>query len=174
MTESEERAYRLKADAIKQHFFRQPEFVTFHEPHMRNHDEAFRLATIRSGSKIPRRTRRADLKQQFYGVRVGVRKAAFRREFAEPGLDPWLPFDVYSLAIQLLLERYVDFFHQVPAYPLGSVTMEGQGPREDAEHQLAVAETLVSGTRWVSEGAFRRYLAPGLTFVPRKAHIPSS
>ena len=173
MTESEERAYRLKANAIKRRFFRDPELVTFHEPHMRNHDEAFRFG----GDAARQHEFRAELdalisNSGFVAFGVGIRKTAFKREFAEPGLDPWLPFDVYSLAIQLLLERYVDFLHQVPEYPLGSVTMEGQGPREDADHQLAVAETLVSGTQWVSESAFRRYLSPGVTFVPKQGSHP--
>ena len=45
----------------------------------------------------------------FVAFGVGVRKELFVEDFVESGVDPWLPTDVYALAIIMLLERYIDF-----------------------------------------------------------------
>ncbi len=96
---------------------------------------------------------------------VGIRKRAFEEEFVQQGLDPYLPFDVYALAIHLLLERYVDYLNGQPRPTTGRLTFESQGPKEDAIHQREYVELLVRGTQWVPPSAFRGLLEPGVRFT---------
>ena len=173
MTDEEAQDYRVRADALKAQFFIDPADITLHEPLMRHRQEPFRFNG--EDEKQQAFDDAIDVlvaESQFVAFAVGVRKGAFARDFQAAGLDPYLPTDVYSLALQLLLERFVDYLHDRPSYPLGSLVLEAQGPRENAEHQLAVAETLVHGTQWVSEAAFRRFVEPGLTFVPKQGSHP--
>ncbi len=108
----------------------------------------------------------------FTAFGVGVRKAAFQKEFVENGLDPYLPTDAYSVAIQMLLERFVDFLATRSDRKLGQVSFESQGPKEDVLHQLDYARTLADGTQWVPESAFRYWLEPGLRFLPKSGTHP--
>lgn len=173
VTNEDERAYRAHADELKRQFFAAPHEITFHEPLMRQRAEPFRF-----GEDTVRQRRFDDAVDEliaasgFVAFAVGVRKRAFARDFQAAGSDPYLPMDVYSLALQLLLERFVDYLHDQESYPLGALVLEAQGPRENADHQLAVAETLVYGTQWVSESAFRRYVEPGVSFVPKQGSHP--
>ena len=104
---------------------------------------------------------------------VGVRKTAFQEEFVQSRIDPYLPTDVYSVAILMLLERYVDFLANSPVKRMGRVTFESQGPKEDALHQLEYARILVEGTQWIAGTAFRNWLETGLRFTPKSGSDPS-
>ena len=173
MTDEEEQDYRVRADALKEEFFVNPGDVTLHEPLMRHRKEPFRFSNDTDKQRAFDDAVDALIAgSRFVAFGVGVRKEAFAQDFQAAGIDPYLPTDVYALALQLLLERFVDYLHDRRSYPLGSLVLEAQGPRENAEHQLAVAETLVHGTQWVSERAFRRYVEPGVTFVPKQGSHP--
>lgn len=104
---------------------------------------------------------------------VGVRKDKFLTDYLRDAVDPYLPVDVYALAIQMLLERYVDFLATTQgARTLAPVTMESQGPKEDAVHQRAFANVLVEGTQWIKASAFRDWLRTGVEFVPKMGSHP--
>ncbi len=108
----------------------------------------------------------------FTAFGVGVRKRAYEHEFLEAGIDPYLPVDAYPLAIHLLLERYVDFLWASRQQPLGELILEAQGPREDVERQLAIADTILHGTQWVAGVAFQSHLLPGASFLPKAGSHP--
>ncbi len=165
--------YRRRADELKVEFFGRAD-LTFHEPKMRQRDGIFNF-----GGDAQRQAEfDAALDQLVEGSAftcfgVGIRKAAFRREFAETGIDPYLPTDVYSVSIQMLLERYVDYLASTSAdRTLARVTFESQGPREDAEHQRDFVDILLNGTQWVADSAFRQWLETGLRFTPKQGSDP--
>ena len=126
--------YCAAADKIKLEFFGRKDF-SFHEPPMRNRlgryyfnsDEKRQLEFDQAIDRLVQET-------NFVAFGVGIRKDAFRTEFVETGVDPYLPTDVYALAIQLLLERYIDFLAHDVDPRFGRVIFESQGPREDAYH----------------------------------------
>ena len=164
--------YVSEADKVKKTFFGQTA-LTFHEPLMRQRDGRFGF----EGDPAKQRDFDSAIdslirQSKFVAFGTGIRKAAYQQEFAETGRDPYLPVDVYALAIHLLLERYVDYLWSCGEHPLGKITIEAQGPREDVEHQLAVAETIRFGTQWVSGKSFQSYLAPGVSFVPKQGSHP--
>ena len=173
MTADEEQDYCARADDLKSQFFADSGRITLHEPPMRRRKEPFRF----KGDADRQRTFDEAVDalvadSRFVAFAVGVRKAAFARGSRAAGADPYLPTDVYSLSLQLLLERFVDYLASHKSYLLGSLVLEAQGRREDAQHQLAVAETLVHGTQWVSEKALRQYIEPGVIFVPKQGSHP--
>ena len=105
---------------------------------------------------------------------AAIRKDAFARDFLDTGADAYLPANLYSLAITILLERYVDYLLASPGQrQLGTVTFESQGAREDAEHQAQFARLLLEGTQWVSESAFRQAIRPGARFVTKAGSHPT-
>lgn len=108
----------------------------------------------------------------FTAFGIGIRKQAYAREFRDAGIDPYLPANIYSLAIMLLLERYVDYLWAEEDQPLGELTFEAQGPREDVQHQACVADTILNGTQWVSGAAFQSHLLPGASFLPKSGSHP--
>lgn len=172
MSPQDAEQYVLDADAVKNEFFGQAA-LTFHEPLMRQRDGRFGF----EGDMAKQRDFDSavdSLIQQsgFVAFDAGIRKASYQREFVDTGRDPYLPLEVYALAIHLLLERYVDYLWSCGEHPLGKITIEAQGPREDVEHQLAVAETIRFGTQWVSERSFQSYLSPGVSFVPKQGSHP--
>ncbi len=173
MTAGEEQDYCARADDLKRQFFADPDNITLHEPLMRHRDEPFRFEGDADRQQaFDEAVDALVADSRFVAFAVGVRKAAFARDSRTVGADPYLPTDVYSLSLQLLLERFVDYLANHESYPFGSLVLEAQGPRENAQHQLAVAETLVHGTQWVSESAFRRYIEPGVAFVPKRGSHP--
>ena len=109
----------------------------------------------------------------FTAFGVGVRKRAFEEEFVASGIDPYLPTDAYAVAIQMLLERYVDFLATNSTRRMGRVTFESQGPREGAEHQLQYALVLLDGTQWVPQSAFWNWLESGCRFTPKCGSHPT-
>lgn len=108
----------------------------------------------------------------FVAFGIGVRKDRFVEDFVETGLDPYLPTDVYAVAIIMLLERYIDFLASSDVTRLGRVTFESQGPREDAYHQLEYARALIDGSQWVPDSAFRSWLETGLRFTGKSGSDP--
>ena len=165
--------YVAASDRLKLEFFGRTD-ITLHEPMIRRHQQDFRfegdeqrLAEFEAG------IRRLINAARFTAFAVGIRKDAFRAEVVDAGSDFYLPETVYSGAIHMLLEPYVDFLAHHPGDPRGRVIWEAQGPREDAEHQRDVVETLLHGTQWVSESAFRRFLEPGVVFEPKQGSHPT-
>lgn len=166
MTPEAAAAYVAAANELKRHFFDTPE-VTFHEPQMQRHETVFRFG----GDAAKQRAfcealndviRRAE----FVAFGVAIRKAEFRAFMSGAG-DSYLPWDVYSVAIHLLLERYVDHLAATAGRHMGRVTFESQGPLEDAQHQMAYTDLLVTGTQWVPDSGFRNWLETGARFVPK-------
>ena len=164
-------AYRSRADALKQEFFDRTD-ITFHEPHMRRHEGWFSLG----GSANRQRELCEALDELVAETRVtlfgaAIRKSAFA-EFTASGEDPYLPPDPYPIAIHLLLERYVDYLAARDDSPLGLVTFESVGPREDAGHQREYVDLLLHGTQWVPDSAFRSLLTTGCRFTRKQGSDP--
>lgn len=165
-------AYVKRADEIKLEFFNRTD-ITFHEPHMREHKDWFDFR----GDKDRQNEFDEEIialldSTEFTVFGVGVRKEAFQREFVDAGIDPYLPSDVYALAILMLIERYIDFLSSQNDLRLGRVIFESQGPLEDAIHQLEYARALVNGSQWVAAKSFQLWLEPGLTFRPKMGSDP--
>jgi len=165
-------AYCTRADEIKREFFGTTDF-TFHEPDMRFRGGAYWFG----GNRI----RQLEFDQAIEGLikdtsflvfGAGIRKRAFEDQFVATGIDPYLPTDVYLVAIILLLERYVDFLATSPDKRLGRLEFESQGPKEDAEHQLEYTGALLDGSQWVPDTAFRGWLETGLRFTPKSGSSP--
>lgn len=164
--------YKAAADEIKLQFFRKTD-ITLHEPQMRERRDWFAFGNdIARQEKFDRAIENLLETTDFQVFGVGVRKEAFQRQFVDVGLDPYLPTDVYALAITLLLERYVDFLSSQSTPRLSSVIFESQGTLEDATHQLEYARVLVDGSQWVAGNSFRLWLEPGLTFRPKSGSDP--
>lgn len=173
LSEDEAERYVTKADAIKRSFFGH-EDVTFHEPQMRRHEQLFNFGgdAVRQ-AEFARAVDELVIDTDLVVFGAAIRKDAFARDFADTGADAYLPANLYSLAITMLLERYVDYLLSSPARKLGTVTFESQGAREDAEHQAQFARLLLEGTQWVSESAFRQAIRPGARFVTKAGSHPT-
>lgn len=173
MTTESTTAYCAAADGVKSRFFGRTD-VTFHEPNMRNRDGIYYFNNDKSKqSAFDEAINQLISESDFVVFGVGVRKTAFQEQFVESGIDPYLPTDVYSVAILMLLERYVDFLANSSVKRMGRVTFESQGPKEDALHQLEFARILVEGTQWIAGTAFRNWLETGLRFTPKSGSDPS-
>ena len=159
--------YEELANSIKRTFFGTTD-ITFHEPHMRRRrDHFFFDDDQRRQREFDEAIRQliVDAPATFFGV--GVRKTQFQ-QFIDAGQDPYLPADAYSLAITMLLERYVDYLAHLPGRAVGRVTFESIGPREDALRQAAVVDLLLHGTQWLSESAFQGMLHTGVLYAPKR------
>ena len=162
--------YVVAANEIKSHFGLGVE-TTFHEPRMRD---------FRSPFDFPQ-DRRAEFdlaisellqKQPITVFAVGIRKLALSQFVVREGLNPNLPTDMYSLAIMLLMERYVDYLASRGDDRTGYITFESLDPMQDAKHQLEFARILIDGTEWVPPSAFRSWLFTGLEFKPKLGSHP--
>lgn len=171
MAEEEEDNYRVAADEIKLRFFGRKD-ITFHEPDMRFREGPFRFDSPQTQIAFDEALDELVSSTEFVAFGVGIRKRAFRKEFLETGIDPYLPTDAYSVAIVMLLERYIDFLAHSPVERFGRIVFEGQGAKEDAYHQMEYARTILDGSQWVPDKAFRNWLQPGLTFVPKRGSHP--
>ena len=172
MSNDEKVVYIEEADRIKKEFFGFID-ITFHEPQMRQHKGVYYFNNDKGKqSAFDEAIRELVADSNFKAFGAGIRKTAFQNEFVEAGLDPYLPTDVYSVAILMVLERYVDFLANDSVKRMGRVTFESQGPKEDALHQLEYARILVEGTQWVTDTAFRNWLETGLRFVPKSGSNP--
>lgn len=173
MSSEEVKTYESKMDDFKRRHFGRTD-VTLHEPDIRNGDGVFSFESSTWRQQQFRQHLGELLASLDFKVfAVGVRKRAFAKDFLGAALDPYLPHDVYALALHLLLERYVDFLAHAPDSPRGRLTLEAQGPREDAEHQRAYVEILLDGTQWVSGSDFQKYLETGLRFEPKSGSRPT-
>lgn len=164
--------YHVRADEVKREFFNTAD-LTFHEPDMRNYDGRYGF----KGDRVRQAEFDAAIdalieRTPFLAFGVGIRKTAYEREFVRTGIDPYLPTDVYAVAISMLLERYLDYLAMREGPWLGRVTFESQGAKEDAEHQLEFARLLLDGTQWVGAGAFRNWLETGLRFATKEGTHP--
>lgn len=165
-------AYSKRADAVKQKFFGHTD-VTFHEPHMRERRDWFDLrGDVAKQREFDEAINELLESTEFKVFGVGIRKDAYQKEFIDAGLDPYLPNDVYALAIIMLMERYLDFLSSQADVRLGRVIFESQGTLEDAIHQLEYARALVNGSQWVAAKSFQLWLEPGLTFRPKMGSDP--
>ena len=101
--------YRVAADEVKLEFFQRKE-ITFHEPQMRNREGPYYFGGDKNRqAEFDQAIDRLVEETNFVAFGVGVRKELFVEDFVESGVDPYLPTDVYALAIIMLLERYIDF-----------------------------------------------------------------
>ena len=179
--EEEGSKYCQRADDIKVRFFGRKDFA-FHEPAMRHRKPENRKGVRIDYSFGADKARQEEFDKeigqlledtQFVVFGVGIRKEAFREDFVEKELDPYLPTDVYSVALTFLLERFVDYLaHSVPQ-SMGRVTLESIGSREDAFHQLQYARLLLEGSQWVSDRAFQARLETGLRFSTKSGSSPA-
>lgn len=170
--------YEKRADAVKQAFFGRTNFA-LHEPFMRQRyqdpksriDYGFNRNAARQ-AEFDAAIAKLIADTDFVMFGVAIRKAGFATDFVATGIDPYLPTDVYTLAIMMLLERYVDMLAHVAAKQTGRLTFESQGPKEDAYHQLEYARVLLEGSQWVPDSAFRGWLETGLRFAPKEGSHP--
>jgi hypothetical protein len=164
--------YRAAANEIKQEFFKRTD-ITFHEPHMRHREGWFGLGGDKAKQdEFDAAVNKLLEETPFVAFGVGVRKEAFKKEFVDSGIDPYLSTDVYSVAILMLLERYVDYLASQQKHRFGRVIFESQGTLEDATHQLEYARILLDGSQWVPDSAFRAWLETGLRFQPKCGSDP--
>ena len=171
MTPTDAEQYKSAADELKNEFFGRTDF-TFHEPHMRIRDGLYHFNgdSVKQDAFDDALGKLIEL-TPFVAFGVGIRKQAYA-DFVDASLDPYLPSDVYSLAIDLLLERYLDYLATNGRKTIGRVTFESQGPKQDAEHQLEYARLLLDGTQWVPDSAFRNWLETGMRFIPKSGSHP--
>ena len=174
LSEEEAARYIDRADQLKLDFFGRTD-VTLHEPQMRRHEQLFSFGGD-AGRQVEF-TRALDQLVAETGMVIfgaAIRKDAFASDFTGTGSDPYLPTNLYAVAITLLLERYVDYLlASSDERRLGRVTFESQGAREDAEHQVQFARLLLEGTQWVPESAFRQAIQPGAHFVTKSGSHPT-
>lgn len=165
MTAEARRCYRDEANDLKREIFGHTA-VVFHEPHIRQAKDEF---DFNGNEKKQERFRAAvdDLirRTEFTAFGVGIRKRHFQEQYVDTGQDPWLPRDIYALALHLLLERYLGYLNSDDTMPVGTITLDAQWRKADAEHQLAIAETLVHGTRFISGRPFQQDVLPGVSFL---------
>jgi hypothetical protein len=170
-------AYCKAANSVKLRFFGRTDFA-FHEPYMRNRYQATDVDYSFGGNKDRQVEFDAAMGEllvgtEFIAFGVGIRKTAFQDEFVATGLDPYLPTDVYALAMVLLLERYLDALAHHTVRSMARITFESQGTKEDAYHQMEYARIVLEGSQWVPDVTFRNWLEPGLRFVPKAGSHPT-
>ncbi len=165
-------SYIQQANLLKEKFFNRT-YITFHEPYMRNRSGIYYFEGDLDRQQAFDEAIETLLNSTDFKVfGVGIRKTAFEEDFIKTGIDPYLPTDVYSVAIMLLIERYLDFLNSLPIKHMGRVTLESIGSREDALHQSDYARLLLEGSQWVSDKAFRSYLETGLRFLTKQGSNP--
>lgn len=171
--ESDIDSYITKADELKLQFFGTVD-VTFHEPHMRRRKGFFSFGDDRDRQReFDAELRSLVQSTPFTLFAVAIRKQAFVTEFVLPGHDPYLPANVYDLAIMLLMERYVDFLANHADRRMGRVHLESIGKRDDAEHQAAYSDLMLHGTQFVNEKAFQSWVETGCRFGPKSGSSPA-
>jgi hypothetical protein len=171
LPEEEVDNYKAAADEIKMRFFNDTD-ITFHEPDMREREGRYKFQDDEEAAQFDLAMDALVANTPFVAFGVAIRKTAFK-DFVEAEIDPYLPTDAYSIAILLLLERYVDFLATSPVERLGRVTFEQQGKKEDAFHQLEYARHLCEGSQWISHDVFQDWVEPGLQFIPKSGSHPA-
>jgi hypothetical protein len=110
------------------------------------------------------------------GLDVGVFGAVVnKREYvAQHGrtrpVDAYLPHNLYHMALDFVLERFLKFLEERGATP-GRVVAESRGAKEDAELTAEYEELQVRGTQFVAAERFRRMLVPEMEFADKKAGL---
>jgi hypothetical protein len=85
-------------------------------------------------------------------------------------VDAYLPTNLYLMALDFVLERFVKFLEEHgPA--MGRVIAESRGQKEDEELAEEYAELLHRGTQFVSAERFRRTLQGEIRFAEKKARF---
>lgn len=98
--------YRAAADAIKSQSFG-PIDVTFHEPEMRWHKGRYAFGgSTETQAAFDRVIDDLIERTPFTAFGTGIRKDRFFADFADTGIDSYLPTDVYAVANVMVLERY--------------------------------------------------------------------
>lgn len=172
MTKTARKKWDRGADSIKMEFWGHKE-ITFHEPYMRNCADQFRFGG-NVGKQQAFASALRDLLSTVPYVTFGavIRKDAYQSEFLDSGKDGFLPVDAYSLAISMILERFVDYLAHHSKRYRGRLIFESQGPRQDAEHQLSYASVMLNGTRYVPGKTFMNWLHAGCEFLPKSGSHP--
>jgi hypothetical protein len=167
LLDEDRESYVTAADSIKEEFFGRTNF-SFHEPFMRQRRQDSRSHIDYSFSLDEQRQRAFDSAIQhlimatpFKMFAVAVRKDAYQREFVDGGLDPYLPANAYSLAIIMILERFIDYLAHLGPRRMARVALESQGAREDAQHQLEYARLLLEGLSGCLRVPFVTIFRPG-------------
>jgi hypothetical protein len=164
--------YCADADELKRVFFGTTD-MTLHEPGMRHFDGPYYFAgDVAKQREFDRAVNDLIARTPFLAFGVAINKMGFADQFTRADIDPYLPTDVYALAVVMLMERYVDFLATSSESRLGRVTFESQGPREDAEHQLEYARVLIHGTQWMPPSDFQHCLEAGVRFRPKVGSDP--
>jgi hypothetical protein len=172
LDEEDLQRYCDDADGLKRAFFGTTD-MTLHEPEMRRFDGPYYFAgDVAKQREFDRAVNELITRTPFLAFGVAIDKMAFADQFVRTGIDPYLPTDVYALAVIMLMERYVDFLATSSGGRLGRVVFESQGPREDAEHQLEYARVLVHGTQWMPPSDFQHCLEAGVRFRPKVGSDP--
>ena len=164
-------AWAVKSAEIKR-TFNLPPWAVFHEPDMRSRTVMWGFgADAHRQTDFDRALLDALEATPFTVFGAGIRKQAFGRLRVESG-DPYLPVDVYSMAIELLLERYIDFVAMsAEPRPMGRLKFESQGALEDAHHAREYVHVLIEGTQWIAGGAFRQLLETSPRFIPKEEGV---
>ena len=171
MSPGQAMTYQEESDALKRRFFGRTD-ITLHEPLMRTHRQDFSFG----GDEKRQREFRDAVDELvtsagFVAFAVGIRK--WELMAGKEHQEAYLPNGAYEIAMQMLLERYIDYLHHEDQDWRGRVTLEAQGSREDAEHQQAFVELHLQGTQWVPDSAFRSYLETGLRFIGKVGSHPT-
>lgn len=173
LREEDARLYIKRANRLKMQFFGRTD-ITFHEPQMRRHDDNFSFGGNKERRQEFDAALRALVKQTRFRVfGVGIRKTQFQAEFVDTNCDPYLPTNLYSLALMLLLERYVNYIALNNERRLGRVHIESIGSHDDAEHQVDYADLVLHGTQFVSGRTFQCWVEPGCRFSVKHGSDPS-
>lgn len=171
--------YRARAEVLKRKFFKNSTNVILHASELREAMNRtpkgkgkFALNDGQSWQGLVRALGKLVKETEFTAFGIIIQKEIFNREFTETGKDPFLPRETYDLALHLLLERFTSFLASEADAPIGSITLESQGPERDAPHQLSIAETIAYGTRWVSPRPLQRDIRPGVEFLNKQPSHP--
>ena len=165
--------YEQRADHLKQEFFRRKD-ITFHEPSMRNRKGAFHFGgDTRKQLAFEERFRNLIKETPFVAFGVCIRFDALRAVRDIGKINEYLPLDVYGMAIAIMIERYFEYLAGTQEQRVGRVVFESQGFKEDVEHQLHYAYTLLRGTQWHKPIAFLSAMEPGCQFIPKQGSNPT-
>lgn len=169
------KAYVRRSNALKKRFFGTAG-ITLHEPHMRKREGPFSFGKDeKRRAAFDKALRKLLIDTPFTVFGVAIRKKAFKAEFVDNATDPYLPTNIYDLAIMLVSERFVDYLstQNNPSRLLGRVHLESIGPQEDATHQVSYANLLLYGTQYVPEGLFQSWVETACHFSPKTGSSPA-
>jgi hypothetical protein len=111
----------------------------------------------------------AGLDLTVFGAVINKAEYVARHGRTRP-VNAYLPSNLYLMALDFVLERYVKFLEEAGAGP-GRVVAESRGDREDAELAEEYAELRSRGTQFVAAARFRRMLVPELVFAGKRSGL---